>query len=881
MGIIDTFTQLLDRVASNFKLVVLLLLITTFLSYGLTLQMYFWKDDAALMVKAMHPQDPVGFFGPGIKGDGAYRFISVPFTYLYPIFKLNPTPYFFVGIILYFFASLSAYFLALIIYQNKLKAFLVGLIFASGYIGADSIYGLTNSYQTSWTIILLSLSIVFFVTFFRKKNIFLYLLSIILFYISLDTGFIRAHGFGLILFATSFLVIRKINPFEIVKFSILFLPFFYIFRKFYLISSTATDSSNRIINVLLNKDLSFFYNPLLTFSNVIFPNLLMERFVTFVLNITGRVINLESLFLRLIIFFFIVLLAILCFYFFKEKQINSKKLSLDLRVLGFSLTSIIGSFFGVFYIGAATTYLNSTHRYLVTTLLILGFFWVSFFSILNYYFFKKNHRLYLIPILVVIFLNLILVNLFSLENIYIRSGPQRKFAAQLKSYIPNLKEKSFFYFDVSNQNNSAGKFGNIFGAGSVGGLPEISMLYDIDRYQVVASFSAFDDFIQKYKKEKGSILNSYAFYYDNENLIDLTSKFRQLLDKGDTINFNLEDMGLSGVDNFQIKSEIKTKDVFKINNNELFFNFPSNSSFTNSKLKFKLKIDPLDLSALNFPKLVTQNQDPKNDKKLYLEYLIARNQYYKEASASAFDYFQNNFPANLVDQKIETTWMAGRGSWHNIIHNVTDQVMYIDITLNEPKFIGGIIFTNGHKLRTPTKYKIYTFSNKNFELVKEQKLDSKDSNEKWFEKIPPRPTSKVRVEITDSTSKDAPQLAEVELVEERFTNLEFNKADKIANDITLFIDSPANYELVKSYFGQNGKIAFAYYSNKDTSFVNPPIYINMKGLNQEYEYELDIPANGIRLLKGKFYQLNLPATYTFSDFRLISPSLDYYLKNEN
>jgi hypothetical protein len=140
--------DLFNRLASNFKFVALILLIVTLLAYGQTLQMYFWIDDNAVIYKLQHMDQIIGYWGKGLVGEGPYRHIIDQFVPFYPLFKTNPIPYYAVGIGLYYLAVLTIYFFVKKIVGSKPLAFCTALIFASGYIGSDSVYGITNSWQT-------------------------------------------------------------------------------------------------------------------------------------------------------------------------------------------------------------------------------------------------------------------------------------------------------------------------------------------------------------------------------------------------------------------------------------------------------------------------------------------------------------------------------------------------------------------------------------------------------------------------------------------------------------------------------------------------------------------------------------------------------------
>lgn len=825
--------------------------------------MYFWKDDFALMIKAQNPEEAVGFFGPGLKGDGAYRYITIPFALLYPTFGLNAFWYFLVGILLYFLATAGVFYLALEVFNNRFKAFLAALIFASGYIGADSIFGLTNSYQTSWVILSLTFCLKFFIRSFNSNGFGFYLTSIFLFMISLETGYIRAHGFFLIVLSTAILVIDKISFKKIPEFILKIIPYFLIFKHFYLSSAPAQVGSSQFSKSIESGNYDYFYNPLITFINVFIPTpLLMQGNKLF-----NDLLNRNTGFMKfqlLILAAFLLLLFILIIFFYLRKYFdkNSENVT-DLRVLLFSLGTIAGSFLGVFYIGAASTYLESTHRYLSTALIGAAFFWVSIFSLI-FSKTKKNDAKVFVSVLTLCVLLIFYGNTYALESINTRTKPQKDFFSQLKKEIPEIKDKTFLYFDVSNKNNSNGKFGNIFGAGSVGGSAEITMHYPgVDRYEVVTSINDFQDFARKINREKGDIENSHWFYFEDNKLTNKTEQFRQILNSGKTNFLHLKQI------THEVKL-IKKADQFEIENTSLEVDLLNLPSLSDGILKFNLTVQP------NEP-LENSTRLPQEDEK-YLQYLLTKSRIKGNSKALVLNNFQNHYPENLFDGKLETAWMADRGPWHNLTHGITDQIQFIEISIDEPINLGGVLFTNGHSLRTPTSYRFLIKENNNWKEIKKTEFkEAKATNEIWFDGIGPVLTKDLRIELFNSSSGDAPQLAELELVDAQFKDLDFKRALAIETDPSLLLKKYPNSPLVKDYFGLNGKLSFVYLSDKDNDYNSPAINFGIKGFDQTYNYEIKIPAGGTHLIKGKFFNLNFPAKYIFSDFEFINPRLSYYL----
>ena len=87
----------------------IILFLVVLLAYGLTLGMYIWQDDNAIMFKLQNLEEGGGNLGHGIYDRNTpYRGVIVPLVPLYYFFGLEPVGYFVVGLIVYFLASVLA-----------------------------------------------------------------------------------------------------------------------------------------------------------------------------------------------------------------------------------------------------------------------------------------------------------------------------------------------------------------------------------------------------------------------------------------------------------------------------------------------------------------------------------------------------------------------------------------------------------------------------------------------------------------------------------------------------------------------------------------------------------------------------------------------------
>lgn len=179
------------------------LAMATILTYGQTLNMYFWIDDWGVAYKMRYIEANIPNFGPGLFGDGAYRYNTTPFALLYPLFEFNARVYFFIGLALYFFCALSVYLLARELFKSKLSAFMSAFIFTSGYIGSFALYRLNNSYQLVLTATgLIFLSWLLFKHY--RTNYYKYYFVALLTYVGvLEFLFLRSHGIFLLVLSVA------------------------------------------------------------------------------------------------------------------------------------------------------------------------------------------------------------------------------------------------------------------------------------------------------------------------------------------------------------------------------------------------------------------------------------------------------------------------------------------------------------------------------------------------------------------------------------------------------------------------------------------------------------------------------------------------------
>lgn len=164
------------------------------LAYGQTLGMYFWQDDAALIFKMQHPIPNSGSFGSGIFGVGAYKYLATPFIPLYPLFGMNPLPYFALGLFIYLVLTYIVFWFIRVLTQNNRVATTGAVLFGAGYFSQLAIFRLINSYQTNMSVMLALATFGVLILFYQTRKWWWYALAVLLFGATLELMLVRSHG---------------------------------------------------------------------------------------------------------------------------------------------------------------------------------------------------------------------------------------------------------------------------------------------------------------------------------------------------------------------------------------------------------------------------------------------------------------------------------------------------------------------------------------------------------------------------------------------------------------------------------------------------------------------------------------------------------------
>jgi hypothetical protein len=533
----------------------LILALTTLLSYWNVQYMYFWHDDYTTLYQVQ--QGKLMWF--------PYHFISILTKALLPLFGLEPTGYMLISIVLYTTAAFLVYSLVYLILNNKLQSLLVTFIFTSGYLGQDEIKMPLGTGLAS----LLGLNTILFafitlILYCRKKNTLLLVATYLLFFLTLEIAPFRYGGFVFAFILGDWILNTNKNIKSFLSRASIYLLIFAIQYKIHptqLIFDYEIEADRSLIiswksifyslstfwNTIFPSEIYYelyhyfkrFGNTTLT-SMLILPSLLFSSFMFTLYNLSER----KKLMKKLVAFIGASLVTT-----FIVQSIS--QLSFDERILAtsgiiiiilflsllyqrhlaypqYALFSLVLFFSGVslYLTGAIDSYINSYHRYMLP---------LSFIPVMFMFFFipknSKNNKctwaILVIPI-----------TLLSLSRFLIGNHTQQTFVrqnawhaynilSQLRSSIPSITNASLIYIDPKSKDLNY-VVGDVLRVGALPSEAVLAVHYKQPLHNITLAENLSEiPAIQKKKLIPSE--NIYTFRYDGKNLENTSHITRKLL----------------------------------------------------------------------------------------------------------------------------------------------------------------------------------------------------------------------------------------------------------------------------------------------------------------------------------------------------------------
>lgn len=867
-------------IANFFKnncLVFLTLFIVVCLSYGQTLGMYFWIDDNALIYKLQHINQDIGFWGTGAIGSGPYRHIVNQFVPFYPLFKTDPTPYYAVGIILYFLTSVCVFFFVKALTANKNISFAASVIFAAGYIGAESVYGITNSWQTSRGIMMALFAFWLFYKFARSKKIFFYILSVIMFFFSLDTVYVRAPGLIFVIFLFDVLFWPVVlRPKSVFMLFLRQLPFLFIHYHVYL-SSLAYVETFGILRLFQSVFIDGKYQLLAILPQDI-GNLFIPDTLTSIINTqVAKLIRLPEGFyigslLSSLMFFALSIFVILKSY--------KKDLFLT-KVLIFSIIWLFFNFF-VFYSRESGVTFRTTYRYFHYSLVGVGLFWATSLYLL----FKntkkiKFKKVYFLGIMIIVsvFVSLNIINEYKFNQK--RSIPTRAFFSSFKDEIPKIPKDGVIYFNIANKNEIKNQFGSFFGGMFSEGSNFAINSPDTDYMKDFKFTYNFDDILSRLSSNQTTLDKVFTFYYGKNGLVNTTNQVRDLLNE-DKILY-IEPKNISSSTEFKIIGDtFTTQSQTSLQNGIYFGSDPEitittqTPSYVPGKVSFNLMARPIPVNTPYQSRDTTSNIDPSIKTKL-LNYLLSQSLYRKSAIATSASFWKQEIPSNVLDGRLDTHWRAHRGYWHEYSIRKLYKPEFFLIDLGREINIAAVKWTVYQKTMLPTHYKIFTSTdNSNWQEVKEvTKVLPLPESTVVNDTFKPIIARFIKVEIYKTYGNEGPAFREFEVVQAGYESLDQDLVEQIRKNPFANITDTPQLNQALNFVLQSAKLRFYWVSDADekqdpTKYIELPLMVD----GNFHEYNVNLLGSGINWVKFTLTGFNFPTQLNIQNFSIKYASLE-------
>ncbi len=791
---------------------ILVIVLTTLVAYGQTLRMYFWQDDFALIFKLQHPIEPAGSFGPGIIGNGAYKYLVTPYVPFFPIFGTNAFWYFLVGLLSYLVVIYYFYLLAKKILDNKNKntdAFVATIIFASGYIGSDIMFRIINSWQTNIGLVLALIAFNYFISSAKistKVNtIKVYFASLVFYFLATEFVYVRSHSLIFVFLAIDIIYfLNELNFKKILNVIIRQIPFWSIFYLRYVRDVPSGQGGLKgFFEAMLSGKFEYLAGLIGTIGNGLVPNFYQIKITTLFpstynlfLVIVFAVIALALSVLfkfktwqKIIIFLGIPILYILNKVIF-DKQVywyndlhsfvsvniglfvswiivfvsialwNKKSDFPKLILLGYTI--LASQIFG-YFIQYPETVFATTHRYLSYASIGYALLLAGLFGLIR----QSNKKYYIVFVSLVVISNLILGFTYQARLVKERSMPTDKFYKDLLNFEPSAKKNAIFYFDLNNSSFIQSQFNDFFSVGSMPNSTALSIWYGIDRDDI-RLVTTYDEFLFNLSQTR-DIQNVYTFYYGNNGLINTTKEFRQALSKGGS-------------------------------------NFSGQMSEVNI------------LGKLNYGSgaCTPENVDPILGH--YFDYLSSRQNYYHQVKVNSLSEWSGEETQNVVDNNLLTDWRGHRIYWNE---NTNER---LTIDLGRVTDIDKLAWVNTNKLLSPMSYEILTSRDgSKWQSMKKVTLkEALQTGQTTIDEFEPVMARFVRLNITSTLSNDSPAISEIEVVESRFDRDTVNNAISMTNEPMKYMDLCTfnnNFSKIKKYLNIKANIK----TNKGINTVVLPL----------------------------------------------------------
>lgn len=826
--------------------------------YPLT-EMFFIRDDFAIVYKL---QQNLPISAP-------YGHLLTFFKPIYPLFKLNPYPYYLSGIILFSISAVIVFQFLKKISNTKIALFAT-LLYATGLISLENLIMMELiSPIPVLTIVTISFIMLFlkFTETGKKKY---YLISLLLYIFSLVFFSYRAHLlYSYVFLVDFFFIFSKISikdlKKEVTQFIVRQLPYAIVFF-FWLNNASKTSGL-----VTTSYYLGLFDTPLRDNIIINFTNLFLQPAQIVIpgldISVSKKIsIGIGTLFISVILGIYALVKkqrqnAILLFFSLSAIFANLIAYFLfnpDFQIQGISRYNFLNAINFNIYI-AATLFLthklinNRLAKYVILGVsvgIFLSFFFASFLYIKD---FNKT-----------------------------RSIPAKTFWSQLKQFMPAIPKGALIYVDRKEilpfDPSEFVRVGMLTTEASFASMYNVPIEY-------LTYTKSFDDVEKKFIDDKSSISNIFAFYLNENKLINITQEVRKGLATPEEITLSKKHFKYNSVEHIVIDCEnysVGLPPVLEIDN----FSVPS---FTPVTVTIPIQIQLLDLASIKYPYyqikgMLLDNDELKNTPKTdvcntineltfknntppdviqYIKYIKRQEELLQTVEVTGSKTLPEDPVRHIIDDDPRTVWTSDVTDWEK------NKKANIIVTFASNVAIKKLFLVPANYQRLPKNLTVSSLSDdKTWKAI--QTIDNAVMEENvWYEiNLPTTNTKSLQITITDTNTGKYPQIADLYFVEGQWGNINTDFLRAFKENPFLFVpDLKTAYEL-QSYLINNQKESIFWKRDKDSDFSEnnyKKFSIFQDGIL--HTYPITIPAGGTILENLRLEGFNLPSTVSIIDIQ--------------
>lgn len=863
----------------------LFLFVVVLVSYGQIFGMGIWKDDNAIFFKLAHINEPAGFFGVGILGQGPYRFSVTPYWFIYQLIGYKP-------LWIYYLLIWSFYFLnAYLVYKVFSKIIsptagkVASFLFAAGFIASDGFYWLANSMIAQTSMVADLLILLFYHLYRKQKKIIFYLLALGLYWMVSFLVPLRNYYFGAVFLIFELIHTDFENLLRSLKNSaVRLIPFILVFYFYNLANLDPRSASvGGFLTSLIGGKIYFTQGFVSSVASLVVPD-----WVTFWL--------FDHFAPKLILVGFFLVVSTIIYLLFKKKEkgkitaalfivtaflwiIFSKtiystpllvltpawlfiiRLGGLLILLSFALFIILSKelknyflFFSFWFVVSVvgytiyepTVYFGTTHRYFTHSVIPLaGVLAIIYIAAGKKGLFQKLTRGIIILWGVT---NLVSSAVYQNRILQERSIPVRNFYNQLKGYVSKINTGDVFYFNVAK--NVQPQFDDAFKVSSMPNETAIAWRYGVDRSDLKL-FVDFTDFVSWIDENNLKQEQIHTYYYSINGLIDTSDQTWNFLNKVDRF------------ENVEVKSE-KTADGLIITPNKPLV------SYTPIEVELTLTGKPLDAGEINFPYVSDISlQSNKVAASFQLrqkafDYQKQKNALMRNASVKANSVWFADVAEHTIDGNSNTVWRSDRLLWGQ--EHQTD----ITLDLGTPAMIGKFVWFNAYSNNSPTSYTVEVSSDGQAwqEVYSEKNQKRIDPDQMQVVNFNPQRVRFTRLRIFSTLNSDSPGISEVWVVPAGFEQLDIRQTEEFLSHPFGLVPDKESYVASLNQVNYSGDAGVYWFDNRSNEWTTA--FTSKVKLIYDFAprvYRVYLPAEGTIIERLKLGRATIPGEAVISSIR--------------